>query len=108
MKLQLLSLLAFIIFLSACGTIRPVQTTIIDRKNDTIQHLTKKGVHLNTSNHQLTASERKDSIINKTNPLISKYSSMLNVNESQLDNMDLLRFMDDWYGVPYKYGGKTK
>jgi len=37
-----------------------------------------------------------------------KYASLLNVKEEQIDNVKLYAFIDDWYGVPYKYGGKNK
>ena len=37
-----------------------------------------------------------------------KYAVMLNTAPSQLQNADLLQEIDDWYGVPYRYGGTTK
>ncbi len=44
----------------------------------------------------------------RNKPLAKKYSEMLGVKESQITNQKLYGFIDDWYGVPYKYGGKTK
>jgi lipoprotein Spr len=37
-----------------------------------------------------------------------KYSVMLGIEPSKIDNIKLYSFVDDWYGVPYVYGGKTK
>lgn len=38
----------------------------------------------------------------------TKYAHLLNVEEDKIDNMKLYTFINDWYGVPYKYGGKNK
>jgi cell wall-associated NlpC family hydrolase len=40
--------------------------------------------------------------------LRAKYAAMLGVDEDRIDNAKLYRFIDEWYGVPYKYGGKAK
>ena len=40
--------------------------------------------------------------------LKKKYASVLGVEEKQITNLDLYRFVDSWLGVPYKWGGKTK
>lgn len=37
-----------------------------------------------------------------------KYAPRLSVRPSDLGNPDLYRFIDDWYGVPYRYGGNNK
>lgn len=36
------------------------------------------------------------------------YAQMLKVDESKIRNIPLYTFIDDWYGVPYKYAGKSK
>lgn len=40
--------------------------------------------------------------------LRKKYAAQLGVEEKAISNLKLYRFVDEWYGVPYKYGGKTK
>ncbi|UKJ06078.1 C40 family peptidase [Solitalea lacus] len=40
--------------------------------------------------------------------LIGYYAQELGINEKELKNVNLLRFIDDWIGVPYKIGGMTK
>jgi lipoprotein Spr len=41
-------------------------------------------------------------------PLQFKYAILTNSPVEQLNNPRLLLFMDQWYGVPYHYGGKGK
>lgn len=38
----------------------------------------------------------------------NKYAALLGVNPADIKNVKLYKFIDDWYGVPYKYGGKSK
>ena len=38
----------------------------------------------------------------------TKYAQLLNVEEDKIENLKLYDFINDWYGVPYKYGGKSK
>lgn len=40
--------------------------------------------------------------------LKKKYATQLGVEEKSITNLKLYRFVDEWYGVPYKYGGKNK
>jgi lipoprotein Spr len=37
-----------------------------------------------------------------------KYSHLLRVNAENISNRKLYLFIDEWYGTPYQYGGKTK
>ena len=37
-----------------------------------------------------------------------KYAGLLGVSEKQISNIKLYSFIDEWYGVPYKYAGKSK
>ncbi len=41
-------------------------------------------------------------------PLQFKYAILTNSPVEELNNPRLLLFMDQWYGVPYHYGGKTR
>ena len=40
--------------------------------------------------------------------LKTKYAEKLGVTEKEITNIRLYRFVDEWYGTPYVYGGKTK
>lgn len=40
--------------------------------------------------------------------LKKKYAEKLGVSEADIKNEKLYQFINDWYGVKYKYGGKDK
>jgi lipoprotein Spr len=40
--------------------------------------------------------------------LRKKYAGLVSVEEKEITNLKLYRFVDDWYAAPYKYAGKTK
>jgi len=44
----------------------------------------------------------------KDNYLQNKYAEILQVSNSDLKNMKLYAFVDEWYGVKYQYGGQSK
>lgn len=58
-----------------------------------------KNISTNTSEEPSKAQGKK---------LKEKYAPMLGVEPSKIDNIKLYSFIDDWYGIPYKYGGKSK
>jgi lipoprotein Spr len=37
-----------------------------------------------------------------------KYAQLLRVDREDISNEKLYSFIDDWYGTPYQYAGKTK
>jgi hypothetical protein len=45
---------------------------------------------------------------NGYDPLQFKYAILTNTEVEELNNLRLLLFIDQWYGVPYHYGGKSK
>ncbi|MEO6000045.1 MAG: NlpC/P60 family protein [Chitinophagaceae bacterium] len=46
--------------------------------------------------------------IESSNWLQFKYAMLTNVPVEAMDNMNLLYYMEEWYGTPYRYGGTTK
>lgn len=40
--------------------------------------------------------------------LRKKYAQLLQVSEKEINNLALYYFIDEWMGVPYKYGGNTQ
>lgn len=40
--------------------------------------------------------------------LLEKYASIIDIATDSITNYSLYRFIDDWYGVHYKYGGNDK
>jgi len=50
-----------------------------------------------------TTKGRRTSLTEKE--LRQKYASRVAASPGDIDNISLYRFIDDWYGVPYRYGG---
>ncbi|MCO6499721.1 MAG: C40 family peptidase [Vicingus serpentipes] len=51
---------------------------------------------------------KKIAEVSKEDYLQNKYAEILQVNNSAIQNMKLYAFVDEWYGVNYKYGGLSK
>lgn len=56
----------------------------------------------------LSCATPRRSTRNSTNKVEKKYSELLGVSQDRISHKKLYVFLDDWYGVPYKYAGKTK
>jgi lipoprotein Spr len=56
------------------------------------------------SNKKISSATEMD----KPESLCIKYAGILGVAPSSITNIDLMREIDDWYGVPYEYGGDSK
>lgn len=55
-----------------------------------------------------TDKEEKNVSSEKNQKLESIYAERLGVKPSEIRNNNLYAFIDNWYGVPYQYGGKSK
>lgn len=58
--------------------------------------------------HKDNSTNTTNTTVPKTKKVKEKYATLLNVDESKIENVKLYSFIDEWYGVPYKYGGKNK
>jgi len=62
--------------------------------------------------HQQSVTKSTDSNATKTessnSALKKQYAIKLGVSESDIKNETLYKFINEWYGVPYKYAGKDK
>ena len=58
----------------------------------------------------VTACGKKKTVVSKTtnNHIINKYAEKLQISKTQITNIKLYEFIDNWYGTKYKYGGLTK
>lgn len=58
----------------------------------------------------LSCRSRKNVALSSSDKLIiEKYSQLLSVNSTQIEsNLSLFRFVNEWIGVPYLFGGKDK
>ncbi len=55
--------------------------------------------------HHRTSTKSSES---SNHSIRKKYAEKLGVSESEIKNEKLYQFINDWYGVKYKYGGKDK
>ncbi len=46
-----------------------------------------------------------DPLEEKIDPLITKYAEMVGLDPTDINNYPLYRFIDEWYGTRYRYGG---
>jgi murein DD-endopeptidase / murein LD-carboxypeptidase len=44
----------------------------------------------------------------KAEKIKEAYAEILKVDQKDITDIDLYKFIDEWYGVPYKYSGKSK
>jgi len=61
--------------------------------------------------HKTITTDSKDDKKNtssNSSSLKKKYAEKLGVSESDIKNTNLYQFINEWYGVPYKYAGKDK
>ena len=65
--------------------------------NKVIQASNTAVIETNLSNH-----------IESRNARLFRYSILLDLPIEELTNEKLFEFMDEWYGIPYRYGGTTK
>src|ERR1700688_4514418 len=71
------------------------------------------GTSVKASESQLYRANSSNTAPNPTesdryNPLQFKFAILTNSPIEELTNLRLLVFMDQWYGVPYHYGGSNK
>ncbi len=56
-------------------------------------------------NEQAKVDESKTIPAEEVDPMIMKYSGLVSVSPKDITNYPLYRFIDDWYGTEYKWGG---
>jgi NlpC/P60 family len=130
-------IVSIIVLMASCSSTKPLNSSVnskpvtvkpvamqkpIDNKKNDIKFLDQI-----TANPQLTASipdtktERKETIAvpeskypansasyGDVAALKLKYGQLLGKDPEQLENIDLLKSVDEWYGTRYKMGGMSK
>lgn len=89
--LPLIFIAALIVIITACKTGRKTSSA----KNKTSDK-TEKPI------------KSKPELSPKDKAIKEKYALVLGVNEKDISNLKLYYFIDEWMGVPYKYGGNDK
>jgi len=87
---RLLAALALLAFLGSCRNGRSAASSVPKEKENA------------------AAENKKPSKDPKAAEIKEKYAAQLGVSEKQIGNVALYKFIDEWYGTPYQYGGKTK
>lgn len=64
--------------------------------------------YLFSCKHHQTSTKTPEPLSNSSTLLKKKYAEKLGISESDIKNEKLYQFINDWYGVKYKYGGKDK
>ena len=64
--------------------------------------------YLFSCKHQQSITKTSESSGKTSSSIKKKYAEKLAVSESDIKNEKLYQFINDWYGVKYKYGGKDK
>ena len=59
-----------------------------------------------SSSRKVTGKPRQTPLTERE--LREKYASLVSVSPRDIDNIVLYRFIDEWYSVPYQYGGNSK
>lgn len=64
--------------------------------------------YLFSCKHHQTSTKTSEPSNHSSSSVRKKYAEKLGVSESDIKNEKLYQFINDWYGVKYKYGGKDK
>jgi lipoprotein Spr len=110
----------------SCSSVKPVASTAVKPAARAERKTEMKEKALNTPAPS-TISKRKVKTLSTYKPVFSpyenlsytgniessawlqfKYSIALDVPVEALNNTGLLGYIDEWFGVPYRYGGSTK
>jgi len=70
--------------------------------------VTQVGCSRNKKATKKSSSHRNEKTVSNNDALKSKYARSLGVQPKDITNIALYQFIDEWYGVPYKYSGTTK
>lgn len=96
-----------VLLISSCHTVKKTQKnfdTIIDSSDATGVQDTASLLHFATPGVQIP-----NGISDTANmALRNKYAKMLGINPSDIHNIKLYKFIDEWLGTPYLWGGTTK
>jgi len=130
---QLISAIALIIFLGSCSSLKPlnfsgskpVATQAAPAPVKFIDEITAASPEIKPEQKPVIKEVAKKAIVKEipkpqpdilemraeeknVSELQLKYGELLETEADQLQNINLLENIDDWYGTRYRYGGTTK
>lgn len=63
---------------------------------------------ISCKSHKSNSTNNTENHTSENKTIKRKYAEILGVDASNIKNTKLYEFINDWYGVPYKYAGKDK
>lgn len=79
-----------------------IQGVVIENNNSTTGGIAPK------KNNTNTTIEAPSELADKNETAVNKSEAQKEIIKGLENNMPLYAFIDDWYGVPYRYGGTTR
>jgi lipoprotein Spr len=114
-KLALVGVIAASFLFTSCHSSQQLMEPTLSLKNKTAQpeFLDDISLGANATNIRIAATkgniaEHKPINLSVTNMLQRKYSELLQVVPTTITNLPLYSFIEDWYGVRYRFGGNDK
>ncbi len=92
------------------GEVKFLEDITVDPQSTVLKH---EAVTANKATIPTKTVSDIDAYLNRSSassasPLLTKYAALLNTETDQIENMELLESVEEWYGTPYLYGGATK
>lgn len=85
------------------------QSSKLVQKNGNIQFIEDMDMSPSASRQiKILAGDKNSSAPEISDELLNKYASMIGLMPKSMSNYILYKFIDEWYGVKYTYGGNDK
>ena len=89
------------------ATVAPQEDTGVQATREAMPAVTRREAKLRRGEARGAVSEKENAFAARA--LRTKYAAKLETDDPEIiGNVALLKFMDEWYNVPYKYGGSDK
>ncbi|MCW3124099.1 MAG: glycoside hydrolase [Flavipsychrobacter sp.] len=77
----------------------------VTKKNKAATKAIPEPVKDTARENERIAAEGQEMLPEETDSLITRYAQMIAMNPKDMSNLPLYRFVDEWYGTAYKWGG---
>jgi lipoprotein Spr len=101
-----------LIFMVSCAAPKPMgKTANTSRDPEFIDGVTLNGGSNNvklTQKKQVYKSQKSGAVANEIETAEQRLNAISKIREGKNHNKSLYSFIEEWYGVPYRFGGTTK
>ena len=116
-------LICCLVLTASCASTKSTTAVHHPRKTPSAEPTFLENISINPSNHSTNSDVRKPASIKghsdvpgaafsteteQCNALQFKYAILMEDAVENVTNKRLVSFLEEWYGIPYKYGGGTK